>query len=184
MGYALARTCVDAGASVTLISGPVSIEKPKNITEFILAPTAEEMFQASVKSFPDMDIAILSAAVADYRPQQKAEQKIKSKSDELSLQLIKNKDIAAELGKLKKTHQYLVGFALETSDEEANARAKLVDKNLDMIVLNSMRDAGAGFGHDTNQVNIFAKDNKVYNFGLKNKSEVAIDIIHVLCENL
>ena len=97
---------------------------------------------------------------------------------------MKNKDIAAELGKIKRKDQYLVGFALETSDEEQNARTKMTSKNLDMIVLNSMREVGAGFGFETNKISIFTKDNKVYNFGLKNKSEVAEDIITVICENI
>ena len=184
MGYALAGAFTEAGASVTLISGPVSLPKPEKITEFIQVQTAEEMFLSCNTLFPDMDIAVMAAAVADYRPESPEKNKIKSTRKELSIHLMKNKDIAAELGKIKRKDQYLVGFALETSDEEQNARTKMTSKNLDMIVLNSMREVGAGFGFETNKISIFTKDNKVYNFGLKNKSEVAEDIITVICENI
>jgi len=138
------------------------------------------MYEASLAHFPQATTAIMAAAVADYRPAVAAEQKIKKKGDELQITLVKNPDIAATLGQQKVAHQRLVGFALETNDAVANARGKLTRKNLDMIVLNTLQDAGAGFGVDTNKVTIFTANNKKFDFELKSKQAVANDILDVL----
>ncbi|GAB6012950.1 bifunctional phosphopantothenoylcysteine decarboxylase/phosphopantothenate--cysteine ligase CoaBC [Viscerimonas tarda] len=177
MGFALAEACAMRGALVTLVSGPValSVSHP-NITR-INVESANEMFNASVEAFPKMDAAILCAAVADYRPKQQAEEKIKRTGEDLTIELVSNKDIAAHLGQMKKNHQILVGFALETNDEEQNAAAKIAKKNLDYIVLNSLNDSGAGFRHDTNKITIMGKDGSKKKFPLKSKKEVASDIV-------
>ncbi|MDD4778654.1 MAG: bifunctional phosphopantothenoylcysteine decarboxylase/phosphopantothenate--cysteine ligase CoaBC [Fermentimonas sp.] len=181
MGYALAEQCASRGADVKLITGPVNlIASHKNI-ETITVESAEEMYEASINIFPQMDAAILSAAVADYRPLHKEDKKIKrSDSDNLTIELTPNPDIAASLGKIKKSDQILVGFALETNNEEANAVKKLEKKNLDYIVLNSLQDVGAGFGKDTNKVTIIARNGEKISFGLKSKTEVAVDIINTV----
>lgn len=184
MGYALAEVSALWGAHVSLISGPSTLEPPRNIDEFIPVNTSDEMYAACKKVFASTDIAIFSAAVADYKPENKANNKIKSTNAERSLHLVKTIDIAKELGKLKRTGQIMVGFALETESELEHAKDKLSKKNLDMIVLNSLNDKGAGFGHDTNKVTIIDKDNKIHNFGLKSKSEVASDILHILSEKI
>jgi phosphopantothenoylcysteine decarboxylase/phosphopantothenate--cysteine ligase len=142
------------------------------------------MNEACLKMFPFMDITIMAAAVADYTPVAKAEQKIKSNNSELNIHLAKTVDIAAGLGKLKKHGQVLIGFALETENELINAYGKLKKKNLDCIILNSMNDSQAGFGYDTNKITIIDKDNKKHNFGLKMKSEVAEDIVNFITEKL
>lgn len=184
MGFALAEECANRGAEVTLIAGPVSLEINHPNIKRIDVESAEDMYNASVNAFTDMDVAILCAAVADYRPSEQATQKIKRNDDILSIALVPNKDIAAMLGKIKKAKQVLVGFALETNDEESNALKKMAKKNLDFIVLNSLNDNGAGFQHNTNKVSILSKDGSRKDFGLKSKKEVASDIVDETFVNL
>lgn len=177
MGFALAEECAGRGAEVTLIAGPVSLTiNHPNITR-IDVESAEEMYNASVKAFPAMDAAILCAAVADFRPEEQYAEKVKRSGDILNISLVPNKDIAASLGKMKKANQLLVGFALETNDEENNALKKIVKKNLDFIVLNSLNDAGAGFKYNTNKIAILNSNGERKDFGLKSKKDVASDII-------
>jgi len=177
MGFALAQTCAERGAEVTLISGPVQLSvSHKNITR-IDVESAEEMYKEADKYFPTSDISILCAAVADFTPTNKATSKLKKKEDKFLLELSQTKDIAAELGKRKKNSQILIGFALETNNEETNALDKLVKKNLDFIVLNSLNDKNAGFQHDTNKITIFSKNGKKESFDVKSKTLVANDII-------
>lgn len=177
MGFALAEECAGRGAEVTLIAGPVSLTiNHPNITR-IDVESAEEMYNASVKAFPAMDAAILCAAVADFRPEEQYAEKVKRSGDILNISLVPNKDIAASLGKMKKANQLLVGFALETNDEENNALKKIVKKNLDFIVLNSLNDAGAGFKYNTNKIAILNRNGERKDFGLKSKKDVASDII-------
>lgn len=176
MGYALAEECANRGAKVTLISGPVCLEPiHPNITK-ISVESAQEMYEAANKYFPDANAGILCAAVADFTPEQTADKKIKREKDDLALKLKPTQDIAASLGKQKQKEQCLVGFALETNDEIKNAQGKLERKNLDFIVLNSLNDKGAGFKHDTNKISIIDKKQKL-DFPLKKKSEVAKDIV-------
>ncbi|MEY4903087.1 MAG: hypothetical protein RLZZ292_902 [Bacteroidota bacterium] len=177
MGIAIAEELANQGAKVELILGPskLSIEHPNINT--IRVQSAQEMYEAAMTYFPTSDIAVLSAAVADYRPKFVANEKIKKKDEEFSIVLEKTTDIAAALGKIKRNNQFIVGFALETNDELANAQGKLQRKNFDFIVLNSLQDTGAGFNHDTNKVTIVHKDNKIENFELKSKIEVARDIV-------
>lgn len=184
MGYALAEVFTAAGADVSLVSGPTALKVPENIYDFIPVTTSDEMYQVCSKIFPSTDIAVFSAAVADYKPESIADEKIKSIVPKQSLQLVKTVDIAQELGKQKNTNQIIIGFALETEQETDHATDKLKRKNMDMIVLNSLKDEGAGFGHDTNKVTIIDKDNKIRNFGLKSKREVALDILHLLLEKM
>lgn len=178
MGYAIAKACAERGALVTLISGPVNLTiNHPNITR-IDVESANEMYMQAKDAFSNSDIAILSAAVADYTPKTRAEQKLKKKESEFSLELTQTKDIAAELGKIKKPHQFLVGFALETNDEEQNAKGKLAKKNLDFIVLNSLNDSNAGFRYDTNKITIISKNGTKECFELKSKDLVAEDIVN------
>ena len=183
MGYALAECCAERGAEVTLISGPVSITAKHPNIRTISVESTEEMYQVATSEFGSSDAAILCAAVADFTPETKAEQKIKREKDDLIIKLKPTQDIAAALGKLKKDNQVMVGFALETNDEVEHAKGKLERKNLDFIVLNSLNDKGAGFRHDTNKITIIDKEN-VIEFPLKNKKEVATDIINHLAEIL
>ncbi len=176
MGYSLAEECRNRGANVTLISGPVSLEKPSGMS-FISVSSAKQMLEACKNNFSDTDIAIMNAAVADYTPANPSDKKIKRKGEDLNIELKPTMDIAAELGKIKQKNQFLVGFALETDNEEKNAVGKLIKKNLDFIVLNSLQDKGAGFGHDTNKISIVFKDNNIKKFELKSKKEVAEDIV-------
>jgi phosphopantothenoylcysteine decarboxylase/phosphopantothenate--cysteine ligase len=181
MGFALAEECAARGANVVLISGVTSLSVSHPNIRRIDVESAIEMYNAAIQEFPETDIAILSAAVADYRPLLTAGEKIKRKEGEnLTITLIPNPDIAASLGQLKKPHQLLVGFALETDNEEANAMKKLAKKNLDFIVLNSLKDSGAGFGHDTNKISILFEKKKKKSFELKGKREVARDIVDVI----
>ena len=184
MGAALALTFAEAGASVDLVLGPSQIrtEHP-NIRRHDVT-TAMEMFIKATEAFQQADIAVAAAAVSDYAPVKTVQGKIKKSSKHLALELYPTPDILAELGAMKKKGQLLVGFALETENELANAKQKLKGKNLDMIVLNSLRDEGAGFGHDTNRVTIIVKGNKVTNFELKPKREVARDIALAISELL
>lgn len=179
MGFALAEECAERGAEVVLIAGPVSLKTYHPNIRRIDVESAEQMYQAAINEFPDTDTAILCAAVADYRPIEQADNKIKRKEgSNLTLELIPNKDIAASLGKVKKEGQTLIGFALETNNEEQNAIDKIKKKNLDYIVLNSLNDSGAGFQHDTNKIAILDKTGNRQNFQLKNKKDVAKDIIN------
>lgn len=181
MGYAIAERAAELGAEVILISGPVHLlSKHPNITR-ISVTTAAEMYNATHKYFPNCDIAILSAAVADYTPVNVGKEKIKKKSEEFNLELTKTKDILKSLGEIKKA-QFLVGFALETENEVTNAKAKLESKNLDLIVLNSLRDSGAGFATDTNKVTFINSSGLHKAFDLKSKSEVAQDIFNYIVE--
>lgn len=177
MGFALAEECARRGAEVVLVAGPVSLKVNHPNIKRIDVESAEEMYNASVKEFPGMDAAILCAAVADFRPSEQYSQKVKRGEDLLTISLVPNKDIAASLGKMKKANQLLIGFALETNDEETNALKKMAKKNLDYIVLNSLNDAGAGFKYDTNKVAILKKNGERKDFGLKSKYDVASDII-------
>lgn len=176
MGFELAKCAAKLGAQVVLISGPTSLTIDQNRIELIRVITAKEMFDAVHNHYESMDIVISAAAVADYRPKTIAEQKIKKKGDDdLKLQLERTKDILKSMGELKK-QQYLVGFALETENELANAKTKLKKKNLDAIVLNSLQDKGAGFGGSTNKVTFIDKNLNVKAFDLKTKAKVASDI--------
>ena len=182
MGYSIAEVAVKLGAQVTLISGPVSLKIKNAAINVIDVTSANDMFEATHRYFNNCDIAILSAAVADFTPIKVASQKIKKKEDILSITLKKTKDILASLGEIK-SNKYLVGFALETQNELENAKTKLKKKNLDLIVLNSLNDKGAGFKTDTNKVTLISKDNKVVPFDVKPKSEVANDILqHIIKE--
>ena len=184
MGYALAEALAGFGAQVTLVSGPTSMETSSKDVTLIKVSSAEEMYNSCLKVFPEVDGAILSAAVADYRPKNYYPQKIKSAGKELVLELETTPDIAMELGKIKKKNQFLVGFALETENEKENAHQKLLNKNFDFIILNSLNDKGAGFGYDTNKISILGKNNKITNFELKSKKLVALDIIGELASIL
>ncbi len=177
MGIALAEALHQQGAEVTLVLGPTDIRPESSGIKFVPVNTAQEMHDACMAVFPETDIAVMAAAVADYRPKIFSDTKIKKKDGDLSLELAKTVDIAAALGKLKAAHQFLVGFALETNNEAENALSKLEKKNLDFIVLNSMQDKGAGFGHDTNKITILRRDGSQTAFQLKSKSAVAQDIV-------
>ena len=180
MGFALAEVCAERGADVTLIAGPVSLQALHPNIKRIDVESAEEMYDGVVDKYPNMSAAIMCAAVADYAPEIRNEAKIKRTGDDLLLRLKPNKDIAAALGRMKKTGQVLVGFALETNDEEENAWIKLNRKNLDFIVLNSLQDKGAGFKCDTNKITIIEKSGNKLVFETKAKKEVAADIVDVL----
>ena len=175
MGYALSEEALGRGAKVTLVSGPVSISCSNEI-KLINVVSAEEMKKAIFNEFDQTDILIMTAAVADYKPKVVANQKIKKGGEKLKLELVKTDDILRSVS-AKKKNQFVVGFALETNDEKINAKEKLVNKNLDVIVLNSLNDKGAGFGHDTNKITIITKNDE-QEYGLKSKSEVASDILN------
>ncbi|CAH0127369.1 bifunctional phosphopantothenoylcysteine decarboxylase/phosphopantothenate--cysteine ligase CoaBC [Chryseobacterium sp. WG14] len=176
MGFALAEEASKRGAKVILISGPsAQVIHDKNV-ELHKVTSAKEMLAKVFEFYDTIDIGIASAAVADYAPKEVAKEKIKKNDENLTIELVKNPDILKTMGE-KKTHQFLVGFALETQNEEENAKGKLEKKNLDMIVLNSLRDEGAGFKNDTNKIKIFTKTEKT-EFNLKSKDEVAKDILN------
>lgn len=181
MGFALAEECAARGARVTLVAGPVQMQAHHPAIQRVNVETAAEMLKASIEAFSSADAAILCAAVADFTPDQTASSKIKRERGEQTLHLIPTQDIAATLGAAKRPGQRVVGFALETDNEESHAREKLVRKHLDFIVLNSLRDAGAGFRCDTNKVTILSAQ-EVKKYPLKTKSEVAKDIIDTLCQ--
>ena len=181
MGFALAEECAARGARVTLVAGPVQMQAHHPAIKRVNVETAAEMLKASLEAFSSADAAILCAAVADFTPDQAASSKIKRERGEQTLHLIPTQDIAATLGAAKRPGQRVVGFALETDNEESHAREKLVRKHLDFIVLNSLRDAGAGFRCDTNKVTILSAQ-EVKKYPLKTKSEVAKDIIDTLCQ--
>ncbi|NLZ73819.1 MAG: bifunctional phosphopantothenoylcysteine decarboxylase/phosphopantothenate--cysteine ligase CoaBC [Bacteroidales bacterium] len=179
MGYALAEECARRGAEVVLISGPVDLTIQLPSVQRINVKTAEEMYQYSIERFPEMDAAILCAAVADFTPVNTFDKKVKRKDNELSLVLKPTKDIAASLGQMKKDNQRLIGFALETDQEEEHAKEKLRRKKLDFIVLNSLKDKGAGFQVDTNKITLIDKK-EIKSYPLKPKAEVAKDIVDQL----
>ncbi len=179
MGIAIAENLAQRGAKVQLLLGPTALRPTNPNIETILVPTAQNMFEAAMERFAACDAAILSAAVADYRPENMATEKIKKTGDHLTLQLVKTPDIAAALGQQKQPHQRLIGFALETNDEIAHAQGKLQRKNFDAIVLNSLRDEGAGFAGDTNKITLLFADQHAQpmrSFDLKSKTAVAVDI--------
>lgn len=180
MGVAIAEELQKQGADVTLILGPSSLNGISVPVEVVRVTSAEEMFNTAEKAFVDADLCVMSAAVADYTPVHQALQKIKKKDESFTLELKKTKDILKSLGERKKKGQILVGFALETNNEETNALDKLKKKNADMIVLNSLNDAGAGFGHDTNKITIFEKGGEQFRFDVKSKKEVAKDIVETI----
>lgn len=182
MGYALAAECAHRGAEVILVSGPVNQQTPEHVTR-IDVESCQEMYDTCMLHFPTCDAAILCAAVADFRPEMVADQKIKRKGDDLSLHLIPNPDIAASIGKIKAPQQVLCGFALETNDEMENAAHKLEKKNLDFIVMNSLRNEGTCFRSNDNQITILTRDGKK-EYEKKPKSEVARDIIDELSEHI
>lgn len=177
MGYAIANECAKRGAHVELVSGPTHLSISHPLINVTKVESAEEMYCASTALFPNSDAAILSAAVADFTPETKADAKIKREKGDQILTLKPTHDIAAALGKSKSESQKLVGFALETNDEQSNAHHKLEKKNLDFIVLNSLRDEGAGFNYDTNKITIIHRNGGMTEFPLKSKTEVAADIV-------
>lgn len=177
MGVALARELAQRGAEVELVLGPSPIEINDPHIRVTRVQSAEEMYNACLDIFPSTQIAVMSAAVADYKPVSFSTEKIKKNSDTFTLELSRTKDILHTLGQKKKAGQILVGFALENTDETAYARKKLISKNADMIVLNSLNNAGSGFGYDTNQVTIFEKNGTEIPYGQKSKQLVAKDIV-------
>ncbi|MCK9450856.1 MAG: bifunctional phosphopantothenoylcysteine decarboxylase/phosphopantothenate--cysteine ligase CoaBC [Bacteroidales bacterium] len=177
MGVEIAKAFAAQGASVTLVLGPVSIVLDlSGEIDVIPVTTAQEMFDGCMAFFAQADIAVMTAAVADYRPEEVSETKIKKQADDLTIKLVKNKDILATMGSQKREDQFLVGFALETDNEIENAKKKLHTKKLDLIVLNSLSDAGAGFGHHTNKVSFIDKSGETKPYSLKSKTEVAEDL--------
>ncbi|MBN9295566.1 MAG: bifunctional phosphopantothenoylcysteine decarboxylase/phosphopantothenate--cysteine ligase CoaBC [Filimonas sp.] len=180
MGYALANAFFLSGADVHLVSGPVSVTHSLTGIRLTQVQSAEEMYNACMQDFSNTDIAVLAAAVADYRPGEIAAQKIKKTGDTLDLHLVKTKDILKSLGEIKRDNQLLVGFALETNDEENNALKKLASKKADYIILNSLQNKQAGFGVDTNVVTIYGKDGSKHSFDVKPKDDLAFDIVNLL----
>lgn len=185
MGTAIADTLAKLGAEVTLISGPVQVKPKHPAVKIIDVKSAQEMYEAAISAFPQAHIAVLAAAVADYTPENVACEKIKKKDgDPMRIDLCRTKDIAQELGKIKTEQQCMVGFALETQNFRKNASKKLEKKNFDFIVLNSLRDKGAGFGHDTNKVTFIDRQLEIEEHELKSKLEVAEDIAAKICKML
>lgn len=180
MGYAIAENLAERGADVTLVSGPTGLKAAHHRITCINVVSAQEMYEQCLEVYPNTNGAVMCAAVADYRPENYSDVKIKRAGSDLNIKLTPNKDIAAELGKIKRFGQIMVGFALETNDEQQNSIKKLNAKNLDFIVLNSLNDKGAGFNHDTNKISIIFKDGKTEQFSLKSKKEVAQDIVDVM----
>jgi phosphopantothenoylcysteine decarboxylase/phosphopantothenate--cysteine ligase len=181
MGYALAEAFAEAGAEVTLISGPVHLAAPASpLVRTVRVETAQQMYEAAAQAAPAADIWVFAAAVADYRPAVVEQEKIKKDGDTLTLELVKNVDIAATLGQTKRPEQFAVGFALETTNELVHALGKLRRKNFDLVVLNSLRDAGAGFGHDTNKVSVLDRAGQVLNFELQAKTELARVLVRLI----
>jgi phosphopantothenoylcysteine decarboxylase/phosphopantothenate--cysteine ligase len=178
MGIAIANVAANLGAEVTLVLGPSNQVVNHQAIKVVRVINAQEMYLACEKVFGEVNYVIFSAAVADYRPLEMAKQKIKKDDANMTIELTKNIDIAATLGSKKQSHQTIVGFALETNDEESNAIKKIHKKNFDFVVLNSLNDKGAGFGIDTNKITIIHKDGSKIDFGVKSKNEVAQDIIN------
>lgn len=181
MGVYIADELNKRGAKVTLVLGPSELVVDKQV-ETIRVTSAGEMYEASLKYFEKYHIIIMAAAVADYAPKNRSKQKIKKDEKEFSMQFVKTKDILSKAGELKSGNQILVGFALETENEKTNALNKLAKKNADFMVLNSLNDDGAGFGHRTNKITIFEKNGKEYQFPVKSKKEVAADIINTITQ--
>lgn len=177
MGFAIASSLASYGVNVILVAGPTALSINHPLVKCINVVSADEMFQQCIQFFPKCNGAILSAAVADYKPKQINETKIKSNAETLTIELVRNPDIAKELGILKTEKQFLVGFALETDNELKNAQEKLVKKNFDFIVLNSLKEEGSGFKHNTNKITIIDKYNNIEKFELKSKIDVAEDIV-------
>lgn len=184
MGFAIAEELANNGATVNLVSGPVNISTLNKNINLHKVTSAKEMFDKSIELFKNCDAAILAAAVADYTPTEFFEKKVKHSDQNLSIELKPTKDIAANLGKIKKQNQKLIGFALETNDEIKNAQKKLKSKNFDFIVLNSLNDKNTGFMFDTNKISIINKNNNIKKFELKHKNQVAIDIVKELIKIL
>ncbi len=184
MGFALAEACAQAGAEVTLVAGPVSLAVHHPAIRRVDVESAQEMYEAVLAEFDSTDVAIMCAAVADYAPEHRSDIKLKRTGEDMTIRLRPNPDIAAALGVRKRADQYMVGFALETNDEESNARLKMERKNLDFIVLNSLRDAGAGFQCDTNKVTVLDRQGDVVEIPCKLKTEVATDLVTILAERL
>ena len=180
MGICLAELAAKRGADVVLILGPTLLKPIIGSIKVINVVSAEQMYEAFQQHTAQLDIAIFSAAVADYKPENPATQKIKKKTDDFQIQLVKTIDIAAEFGKIKKPNRLSVGFVLETENETDNASKKVTNKNLEFVVLNSLNDKGAGFRHPTNKITIVDKQNKITNFELKTKESVAEDILDYL----
>ena len=180
MGYALAEAVAEMGAQVDMVSGPSSLSVKSGNIRLEKVTGAEEMFRAAKARFEAAQIIILAAAVADYKPAHPSDQKLKKSSDSLTIELVKTTDIAETLGKQKKDQQIMVGFALETTNEKSNAADKLKRKNFDLIVLNSLNDAGAGFSYDTNKITILNRHNEETEYALKSKKEVALDILEAI----
>jgi phosphopantothenoylcysteine decarboxylase / phosphopantothenate---cysteine ligase len=180
MGVAIAEELTERGAEVILILGPSKLNHIHPSLKTIKVESAQQMYEAAISHFETCDAAILAAAVADYRPKHISDIKIKKKDNDLTLELEKTPDIAAFLGSHKKEHQKLIGFALETNDEVSNALSKLKRKNFDFIVLNSLREIGAGFNHDTNKISIIFSENTIKTYALKDKDDVAKDIVDEL----
>ncbi|WP_394803188.1 bifunctional phosphopantothenoylcysteine decarboxylase/phosphopantothenate--cysteine ligase CoaBC [Membranihabitans marinus] len=180
MGIAIAEACYLSGADVHLVLGPTALRPQWDGIHVHSIKSAADMYDKAIGLWSQCDVGILAAAVADYTPTTIADQKIKKQSGDWSLPLMRTKDIAAELGKQKREDQFLVGFALETQNEEVNAKAKLEKKNFDFIVLNSLNDTGAGFGHDTNKVKFLTANGEIKNFALQTKNKVAFEIVNEL----
>ncbi len=183
MGAALAETCANLGAKVIYIHGLHAVKTQHRNIQNITVQSAQDMYDKVHEHFESTDIAIMAAAVADYRPKEVAVEKIKKHTEDLQIDLVKTKDILFSLGQIKKAHQVLVGFALETENQLDNAKGKLEKKNADVIVLNTTKVEGAGFGYDTNQIIILDKNNNMQEFELKSKQEVAKDIVQYLITN-
>ncbi|MEO8085838.1 MAG: bifunctional phosphopantothenoylcysteine decarboxylase/phosphopantothenate--cysteine ligase CoaBC [Bacteroidota bacterium] len=184
MGYAIADELAQQGAVVTLVSGPSAQTLKDNTVNKIDVESAKDMYEACMKVADGMDVIIMAAAVADYRPQSASTEKIKKQNNPLAISLTATDDILLELGKRKKNGQLIVGFALETENELVNAKEKIRNKNLDFIVLNSLKDKGAGFNYDTNRIKIIDRNTGLREFELKSKSDVAKDIVNVIVEHL
>ena len=183
MGFEIAKKAASLGAQVYLVTGPSYLTVSHSLIKRIDVVSAEEMYKEVHNYFSSVDIAILSAAVADYKPKNVATNKIKKSSNSMSIELVKTQDILASLGNIKTT-QFLVGFALETNNELEHAKTKLKNKNLDLIVLNSLNDKGAGFKKPTNKVTIIDKSENISEFGLKSKASVAEDIFNVILNKI
>jgi phosphopantothenoylcysteine decarboxylase/phosphopantothenate--cysteine ligase len=183
MGFEIAEECANKGAEVILVTGPTALKMDNNNVKRIDITSAQEMYNAVHEYFPTSDIGIFAAAVADYKPKNIASEKIKKNDAVMNIELEPNKDILASVGKIKE-NQFLVGFALETENELDNAKGKLERKNLDFIVLNSLKDSGAGFKHNTNKITIVEKSGEITKFDLKTKTEVATDIVAKIISNI
>ncbi|MFZ7116043.1 MAG: bifunctional phosphopantothenoylcysteine decarboxylase/phosphopantothenate--cysteine ligase CoaBC [Bacteroidota bacterium] len=184
MGYAIAEELAALGAEVLLVSGPGNLSVNNSRIKRVNIESAEEMLNACMADFSAKDIIVMSAAVADYKPADVAPEKLKKKNNEMPLPLIPTQDILALMGEKKGKDQFIVGFALETENEIENARGKLKKKNLDLIVLNSLKDEGAGFNHDTNKITIIDKKGSEHHFSLKSKQEVAKDLVKIIISNI